>query len=139
MNRISADPSSYGVDGARPDVVVFHGSHSPSVGINFWPARLQCPVTRTPVVDAVFEGVGVLWSWTFVHLPWPGAVSPARDGAAGYGVGYVDLDAGPRMAAVLVGDQGDWACGARVRAEPLVFRREADGDVWIPAFREVGS
>ena len=97
------------------------GSQSNETGSLFWPRRRRCPQTGGTVTDVRLATEGVLWSWTFVFVPWPGE-TPPNDGGVGYGVGLVDLDgAGPRVVAVLVGPGDTWRVGEPMRARELHY------------------
>jgi len=118
----SVDPHLYRIEGAR---VVILGSRSDQTGSHFWPRRLGCPETGGTVSDAELPDTGTVWSWTYVHAPWAGIAAPST--TRGYAAGLVDLDGdGPRVIGVLMGEQGDWEVGARVRAVPLPFRGAGD-------------
>lgn len=85
------------------------GSFAPESGLYFWPRRKRCPVTRSAVRDVDLGPVGVLHSWTFLHVPRMGKVSFGDSG--GYGVGQVDLPEGVRIQAPLMGTEADWSIG----------------------------
>jgi uncharacterized OB-fold protein len=101
-------------------------SYSPAADEHFWPRRRRCPLTATPVEDVVLEARGELWSWTYTHMPWPGAASPSGD--YGYGVGLVDIPEGPRVLGLLIGEQGDWQIGDPMVGVALDFE-ERDGEM----------
>jgi uncharacterized OB-fold protein len=116
---VSVDPQLYSID--ETGRVGIHGSRSEPTGTLLWPRRLRCPITGGAVSDVELRTTGTIWSWTFVHQPWPGAVAP-NDTQDGYAAGLIDLDGdGPRVVGVLVGDWSGFAVGDRVRAVPLVF------------------
>jgi uncharacterized protein len=78
-----------------------------------WPPLPGCPEClsrRTTWVDVATTGT--LWSYAVYHR----ALSAFFPDVP-YTVAVVDLDAGPRMTARLVGSRGDVAIGARVHAE----------------------
>jgi uncharacterized OB-fold protein len=116
---VSVDPQLYSIDETCRIGIL--GSRSEQTGALFWPRRLQCPMTGGPVSDVELRTTGTIWSWTFVHQPWPGAVAP-NGTHDGYAAGLIDLAGdGPRVVGVLVGDWSTFAVGDRVRAVPLVF------------------
>ena len=133
----SIDPEWYDLAGA--DLTIL-GSRSVSSGTLFWPRRLRSPVDGGPLEDVVLATEGTIWSWTFVHVPWPGAVAPDAEQLGGYAVGLVDLDDdGPRVICVLVGDSSGWAVGARVRTVPLPFRITDEATEVILGFEAVAA
>lgn len=115
----SMDPTLYrfGVDGA----VTIYGSRSAATGALFWPRRIRCPITGGLVEDVDLPGTGTIWSWTYVHTPWPGVRAP-NPAADGYGAGLVDLDDnGPRVVALLLGGLDTFEVGRRVHALAFPF------------------
>jgi uncharacterized OB-fold protein len=118
--------------------VVILGSRSDETGSLFWPRRLRCPETGGTVSDVILCTEGVLWSWTFVHGPWPGETAP--NGPDGYGIGLVDLDGkGPRVLGMLPGNRREWHVGARMRARELQFVTIDGATRSILAFEEVAQ
>jgi uncharacterized OB-fold protein len=136
VNRSFA-PDRY-LFGDPPDgEVVILGSRSDETGSLFWPRRLRCPQTGRTVRDVTLNTEGVLWSWTFVYVPWPGETAP--NGPNGYGVGLVDLDGnGPRVLGILLGDRLAWNVGARMRACELHFATIDGAPKSMLSFEEVG-
>jgi uncharacterized OB-fold protein len=118
--------------------VVILGSRSDETGSLFWPRRLRCPETGGTVSNVILPTEGVLWSWTFVQVPWPGETAP--NGPDGYGIGLVDLDGkGPRVLGMLPGDRREWHVGGRMRARELQFVTIDGATRSILAFEEVGQ
>jgi uncharacterized OB-fold protein len=116
---VSVDPRLYSID--ETGQIGILGSRSERTGALLWPRRLQCPITGGPVSDVDLQTTGTIWSWTFVHQPWPGAVAP-NGTPDGYAAGLIDLAGdGPRVVGLLVGDWSTFAVGDQVRAVPLVF------------------
>ena len=135
INRAPADPDHFVlIDPAEQrGGVELLASYSAAAGEYFWPRRQRCPLTATSVDDVRLEARGTLWSWTYVHLPWPGAVSPS--GGDGYGVGLVDLPEGPRVLGLLLGRDGDWQIGDAMVGAAFDFS-ERDGKlICLLAFR----
>lgn len=119
MVTVAVDPELYSVD--ETGQVGILGSRSEQTGALLWPRRLQCPITGGAVSDVELRTTGTIWSWTFVHQQWPGAVAP-NGTHDGYAAGLVDLDGdGPRVVGILLGAWSTFAVGDRVRAVPLVF------------------
>lgn len=94
------------------------GSRSADTGSLYWPPRVRCPRTGGRVEPTNLATEGEIWAWTFVHVPWPGDEMP-NGIDDGYGVALVDLDDGPRIPGVIVGEGTAWECGARVRLVEL--------------------
>ncbi len=114
-------PENYSFDDSASGITI-HGSQSDELGTTYWPPRLRCPQTGGSVSPVDLATTGILWSWSYVHLPWMGDVAPNGDDE-GYGVGMVDLDDdGPRLAAVLMGSRDDWHIGAPVTARELPYK-----------------
>jgi uncharacterized OB-fold protein len=117
----SFNASRYRFGDAPDAAITILGSRSDATGSLFWPSRLRCPQTGGTVSDTILATTGVLWSWTFVHAPWPGDMTP-NGRPDSYGVGLVDLDGGgPRVVGALVGDQTEWAVGERISAVELPY------------------
>jgi uncharacterized OB-fold protein len=84
------------------------------------------------LTPARFAGEGELFGFTFIR----GRLS-SHFGSEGYCVGLVDLDAGPRLPALLVGSYEDYEIGMRVRAQTEVVDQPSAGDeVVIAAFAQ---
>ncbi|MBP8210216.1 MAG: hypothetical protein KAY11_11685, partial [Ilumatobacteraceae bacterium] len=99
--QVPTDPRLFRLaegDETRPRLL---GSHAPESDLYFWPRRLRCPVTRTPVTDVDLSPEGVLYAWTFLYVPRMGSISCGDTG--GYGVGQIDLPEGVRIQAPLLG------------------------------------
>lgn len=112
MSRIPTDPRLFRLpeaDELRPRLL---GSYAECSGLYFWPRRKRCPVTGGAVVDCDLAPEGVLFAWTFLHVPRMGSISFGDSG--GYGVGQVDLPEGVRIQAPLVGTPDDWQIGSRM-------------------------
>ncbi|MEZ5298182.1 MAG: OB-fold domain-containing protein [Ilumatobacteraceae bacterium] len=110
MIHVPTDPRLFRLavdDEDRPRLL---GSYAPESGLYFWPRRLRCPVTGTPVVDVDLTPQGVLYAWTFLHVPRMGSISFGDVG--GYGVGQIDLPEGVRVQAPLLGSPDDWRIGS---------------------------
>ncbi len=85
--QVPTDPRLFRLaegDETRPRLL---GSHAPESDLYFWPRRLRCPVTRTPVTDVDLSPEGVLYAWTFLYVPRMGSISFGDTG--GYGVGQI--------------------------------------------------
>lgn len=105
---------------------VLLGSYSPSAKTYFWPRRKRCPITLDAVEDCELSNEGVIYSWTFVLLPWLGSMEADKSG--GFGAAQVDLPEGVRIQAPLEGKMGDWEIGQRVRLVTRTVDRAENGD-----------
>jgi uncharacterized OB-fold protein len=113
--------------------VTILGSRGDADGVLFYPPRLSSPTDGGAVSEVELPTTGTLWTWTYVHAPWPGDTSPS--GGAGYAAGLVDLDRqGPRIAAVLLGGPEDWTIGMRLRACALPLATTTEGTRCVLAF-----
>ncbi len=112
MSLVPTDPRLFRLpegDESEPRLL---GSYAERSGLSFWPRRRRCPVTGGAVVDCDLDPAGVLYAWTFLHVPRMGSISFGD--AGGYGVGQVDLPEGVRIQAPLVGTPDDWQIGSRM-------------------------
>ncbi|MBA4179498.1 MAG: hypothetical protein C0506_02820 [Anaerolinea sp.] len=127
--RIPEDP-------AAPPVLL--GSFSPAAKTYFWPRRKRCPITLEPVEDCELSTDGVIYSWTFVLLPWLGSME--ADAGGGFGACQVDLPEGVRIQAPLDGKMGDWSIGQKVRlVTRTVGKDDAGNELCAIAFRLTGE
>jgi uncharacterized protein len=118
---MSAPPiEDRGVLVAIPDVVTtsdgprLRAGHCPGCAITAFPRPGQCPSCWGPLEGTPLSGVGLLYSYSVVHVA-----------AAPYAIGYVDVPEGARVFAHLAGtDERQLACGRAVRAQ---FARSGDG------------
>lgn len=115
--RIPDDPGS-------PPVLL--GSYSPAARTYFWPRRKRCPITLEPVEDCELSPEGVIYSWTFVSMPWLGSMEV--DSGGGFGACQVDLSEGVRIQAPLEGKMGDWSIGQKVRLVTRTVDRDGEGN-----------
>jgi uncharacterized OB-fold protein len=110
-----------------PDAApVLLGSYSPAARTYFWPRRKRCPITLEAVEDCELSTEGVIYSWTFVVMPWLG--SQEMDTGGGFGAVQVDLPEGVRIQAPLEGKIGDWEIGQNVRLVTRTVDRTENGD-----------
>lgn len=113
---------------------VLLGSYSPAAKTYFWPRRKRCPITLEAVEDCELSTEGVIYSWTFVMMPWLGSME--MDSGGGFGAVQVDLPEGVRIQAPLEGKMGDWAVGQPVRLTTrVVSQDEAGNELCTIAFR----
>lgn len=126
MALVPTDPRLFRLptmDEERPRLL---GSHAESEGLYFWPRRQRCPVSGAPVSDCELGPFGVLYAWTFLHVPRMGSISFGETG--GYGVGQIDLPEGVRVQAPLVGTTADWRIGSRMALTTFSVGEADDGD-----------
>ena len=117
---------------------VLLGSFSPAAKTYFWPRRKRCPITLEPVEDCELSTDGVIYSWTFVLMPWLGSME--QDTGGGFGACQVDLPEGVRIQAPLEGKMGDWAIGQKVRlVTRTVGQDDAGNELCTIAFRLTGE
>ena len=119
---------------ADDDAPVLLGSYSPAAKTYFWPRRKRCPITLEPVEDCELSTEGVIYSWTFVSMPWLGSMELDKGG--GFGAVQVDLPEGVRIQAPLEGKMGDWEIGQQVKLVARTVGKDEDGnDLCSIAFR----
>ena len=105
---------------------VLLGSYSPAARTYFWPRRKRCPITLEPVEDCELSTEGVIYSWTYVVMPWLGSME--MDSGGGFGACQVDLPEGVRIQAPLEGKMGDWEIGQQVELVTRVLDKDAEGN-----------
>lgn len=102
------------------------GSACRICGEVFFPRRVICAKCLEAGLDDLELGPrGTLYTYTWVHVPLFGAL---RSDAAGYGVGQVDLEEGPRVQAVLSCPRETLAIGMSLRLELETLSRTEAGD-----------
>lgn len=101
------------------------GSYSKAADQHYFPVRKQCPITEEKVETVELPTEGVLYSWTFIHMPVMGATEM---GFGGHGVGQIDLPGGVRVQANIVGKEGDWRIGMKMKLDlqPVVKKGETE-------------
>jgi uncharacterized protein len=108
----------------RPRVQAAHrtieGQSCPSCQWTTFGTVGRCAVCGSTLEASTFGPDGTLWSSTVVRVPVPGRTPP-------YAVGYVDLDAGPRVLCHLTTTDDRPPVGARV----AICGSTADGDVLV--------
>ncbi|MBV1894166.1 MAG: OB-fold domain-containing protein [Ilumatobacteraceae bacterium] len=129
MTMLPTDPRLFRLpegDEARPHLL---GSYAPESELYFWPRRQRCPVTRTAVEDVDLTSEGVLYAWTFLHVPRMGKISYGD--AGGYGVGQIDLAEGVRIQAPLLGTTDDWQIGSKMGLTTFPVGEDDDGNEMV--------
>ena len=117
---------------------VLLGSYSPADKTYFWPRRKRCPITLEAVEDCELSDEGVIYSWTYVLMPWLGSME--QDSGGGFGAAQVDLPEGVRIQAPLEGKMGDWEIGQPVTLVTRVVDRDGEGnELCTIAFRLSGG
>ena len=101
------------------------GSYSKEADQHYFPIRKQCPITEEPVETVELPAEGILYSWTYIHMPVMGATEM---GFGGTGVGQVDLPNGVRVQANLKGKEGDWEIGMKMKLDlqPVVKKGDTE-------------
>jgi uncharacterized OB-fold protein len=112
------------------------GSRCPACGEHFFPRRLVCAKCLHEGCEDVALGPrGRIHTWTYVHVP---LFAKKNAKVEGYGVGQVDLDEGPRIQSILLGEAGDFAIGMEVELDLESLGPNKEGDeVVIYRFRPV--
>lgn len=124
--KISADPELLRIPDNPDQPPRLLGSYSPAAGKTFFPRRKRCPITMEPVQDCELSARGVLYSWTFVLMPFMG--SQEVDAGGGYGVGQIDLPEGVRVQAPIAGKMGDWTIGMPMELALSPVRKDDEGN-----------
>ncbi|MBV1904697.1 MAG: OB-fold domain-containing protein [Pseudomonadales bacterium] len=101
------------------------GSYSKAADRTFFPIRKRCPITEKPVETVELSNEGILYSWSFIHMPKMG--SQKLDAFGGYGVGQIDLPEGVRIQSVIDGKQDDFKIGMKMRLEANPMLTDDDG------------
>jgi len=112
-------------DGPDPSPILL-GSYSPAAKTYFWPQRKRCPITLEAVEDCELSTEGVIYSWTYVSMPWLGSMELDKGG--GFGAVQVDLPEGVRIQAPLEGKMGDWEIGQPVQLVTRVVGKDEEGN-----------
>jgi uncharacterized OB-fold protein len=132
--RVPIEPGFFTIpdDPSAPPLLL--GSRCAKCGEHFFPRRVVCARCLAQGCEDVLLGPrGMLWTWTWVHVPFFGHTKSAD---VGYGVGQVDLPEGPRIQAVLSGAQGDFVIGMPMQLELETLRETPEGEqVVIHRFR----
>ncbi|MCX5096001.1 OB-fold domain-containing protein [Streptomyces sp. NBC_00365] len=92
----------------RSPAAGLQGSRCPSCSVAVHPADEVCPRCGGPAEPAVLQGAGTLWTWTvqrYAPKSPPYQVPPG--GFEPFAVGYVELEEGVRVAAVIEVDDFD--------------------------------
>ncbi|MBL4606776.1 MAG: OB-fold domain-containing protein [Pseudomonadales bacterium] len=110
------------------------GSYSKAADQHYFPIRKQCPITEEPVETVELPTEGILYSWTFIHMPVMGATEM---GFGGTGVGQVDLPGGIRIQANLVGKEGDWEIGMKMKLDLQPVVKKGDTELCTFCFSAV--
>lgn len=129
MAYVSLEEDLFRVDGDTP---VLLGSHCAACGRSFFPRRRRCAVCLTPIEDTDLSAEGVLYTHTYVRVPFFG--KRQVEASAGYGVGQVDLPEGVRIQTVLRGEAGDWHIGMPMRIDLEVIDEDEGDEVVIFRF-----
>ncbi len=119
-------------DPATPPQIL--GTRCKDCGEHYYPSRAICAKCLSENTEPVaMDGRGTLYSYTFVYFPMFG--TSIVEFADGYGVGLVDLAAGPRLQMPLAGKQDEFRIGQEMVAELTKMREDGDNDVMIVRFR----
>jgi uncharacterized OB-fold protein len=133
-NRVPIKPGFFTIPADPNEAPKIVGTRCNDCSEHFYPRRAICAKCMSAnTTEVEMDGRGTLYSYTFVHFPMFG--SSNVEVAEGYGVGQVDLAAGPRMQMPLAGKQDEFRIGQPLIAELARMREEGDNDVMIVRFR----
>ena len=125
--RIPIKQGYFTVPASPDEPPKFLGTRCQDCGEYFFPRRFICARCNSEnTVGVEMNSTGILYSYTFVHMPMFG--SSAEESKEGYGVGQVDLPEGPRLQMPLAGKQEDFCIGQTVKAELATLRWDNDGN-----------
>jgi uncharacterized OB-fold protein len=134
--RVPVEPGFFEIpdDPSAPPILL--GSKCPKCDEVFFPRRPICAKCLAfDCQDVKLSTRGTLYTYTYVHFP---LFNSQRADEGGYGVGQIDLPEGPRIQAVLSGDENDFEIGMEMELELETLRRNKKGqDVVIYRFRPV--
>lgn len=138
MPRIPIEDGYFTIPDDPSEAPRLLGSRCPACAEHFFPRRQVCARCLAEGCEDVLLGPrGRLWTWTYVHVP----LFAKKDGSVGsYGVGQVDLEEGPRVQSILVGDRDDFEIGMELELDLESLGVDDGGDeVVIFRFRPVGA
>jgi uncharacterized OB-fold protein len=137
MARVAIEDGFFTVPEARDEAPRLLGSRCPVCGEHYFPRRLVCARCLHEGCEDVLLGPrGRLHTWTYVYVPLFAKKDAKVDA---YGVGQVDLDEGPRVQSILVGDRDEFEIGMEMELDLETLGENKDGDeTVIYRFRPVG-
>lgn len=126
MARVAIEDGFFTVPEAKDEAPRLLGSRCPVCGEHYFPRRLVCARCLHEGCEDVLLGPrGRLHTWTYVHVP----LFAKKDAKVeAYGVGQVDLDEGPRVQSILVGDRDDFEIGMDMELDLETLGENKDGD-----------
>lgn len=134
--RVPVEPGYFTIPEAPHQSPRLLGSRCRDCSEVFFPRRhvcARCPSQRLD--DCELGPRGLLYTWTYVHVPMFNAL---RADVGGYAVGQVDLPEGPRVQAVLDGGPDAFRIGMELELELETLRQDSKGrDVVIFRFRPI--
>ncbi len=135
MAQVAIAPDYFEVD---DNGVRLKASKCNACGEVFYPRRLVCAkCLNEGCADVLLSTSGTLFTWTWVRVP---LFAKTNATVSAYGVGQVDLPEGPRIQAILQGDEGDFAIGMQLELDTETLRQNDDGDdVVIYRFKPVAQ
>lgn len=125
MKRLPLEDGYMNVSPQEDGAVRLIGSYSRAANVTFFPQRKRCPISGGPVDRVELSAEGILYSWSFIHMPKMGSME--EDAGGGYGVGQVDLPEGVRVQTLIDGRPEDFEIGMRMRLEANVVATDEDG------------
>jgi uncharacterized OB-fold protein len=138
MGRVAIEEGYFTVPDKPGEAPRLLGSRCPNCGEHFFPRRMVCANCLHEGCEDVLLGPrGRLYTWTYVHVPLFGKKDAKVEG---YGVGQVDLDEGPRIQSILMGDRAAFDFGMELELDLETLGENKDGDqTVIYRFRPVAS
>ncbi|MDP1793046.1 MAG: OB-fold domain-containing protein [Acidimicrobiales bacterium] len=135
MARVSMAPDYFEID---DDGVQLKGSKCDACAEVFYPRRLVCAkCLNEGTTDVMLSTTGTLHTWTWVKVP---LFAKTDATVSAYAVGQVDLPEGPRIQAILQGDQDAFTIGMHLTLDTETLRQTEEGDdVVIYRFTPVAS
>ena len=136
MARIAIEDGFFSIPEATDEAPRLLGSRCPACGEHYFPRRFVCARCLHEGCEDVLLGPrGRLHTWTYVHVP----LFAKKDAKVeAYGVGQIDLDEGPRIQSILVGERDDFDIGMEMELDLETLGENKDGDeIVIYRFRPV--
>ncbi len=135
MARVAIAPDYFEVD---DEGVRLKGSKCDACGEVFYPRRLVCAkCLHEGCTDVILSTTGTLFTWTWVRVP---LFAKTDATVNAYGVGQVDLPEGPRIQAILQGEETDFSIGMQLTLDAETLRQTDEGDdVVIYRFKPVAQ
>lgn len=123
--RVPLEPGFFTIPEDPAESPRLLGSRCQSCGECFFPRRPVCAkCCQRGTDDVELSPNGTLYTWTYLHVP---LFNSLRAAESGYAVGQIDLPEGPRIQAVLEGEQDSFEIGMEMEMGFEVLRRNEEG------------